>query len=121
MVFICLYDFLQYYGLSPRGKKDEHDIEWRGCYDGVEKFMLLKKKGKRRIPIINVFDFVDTSVITSWCMGKGWPYVALSRVRTLKGVFLRLPLKEIKKPGLAIDVRTMLQLFRNTLLVKEDT
>ena len=60
-------------------------------------------------------------VITSWCMGKGWPYVALSRVRTLKGVFLRLPLKEIKKPGLAIDVRTMLQLFRNTLLVKEDT
>ena len=64
---------------------------------------------------------LDNLVITSWCMGRGWPYVALSRVGTLKGIFLRLPLKEIKKPGLAIDVRTMLQLFRNTLLVKEDT
>ena len=54
-------------------------------------------------------------------MGKGWPYVALSRVRTLKGVFLRVPLKEIKKPGLAFDVRKMMQLFRDTILVKEDT
>ena len=26
-------------------------------------------------------------VITAWCMGKVWPYVALSRVQTLNGVF----------------------------------
>ena len=44
---ICLYDFLQYYGLSPRGKKDEHDIEWRDCYHGVENLMLLKKRVKK--------------------------------------------------------------------------
>ena len=50
----------------------------------------------------------DNLVITSWCMGRGCPHVALSRVQTLKGIFLRLPLKEIKNPGLAIDVGTVI-------------
>ena len=59
-------------------------------------------------------------VITAWCMGKGWPYVALSRVRTLKGVFLRKPLKQLTNPGLALDIRAMLQTFRRMILVSED-
>ena len=53
-------------------------------------------------------------------MGQGWPYIALSRVRTLKGVFLLKQLNEIKKPGLCSDVRRMLERFRAEILVHED-
>ena len=52
--------------------------------------------------------------------GTSWPYVALSRVRVLKGMFLIKPLNEIKKPGLCRDMRRMLQIFRAEILVEED-
>ena len=44
-------------------------------------------------------------------MEPGWPCVALSRVKTLKGVFLRKPLQRIKNGGMNRDVRKMLEKF----------
>ena len=40
---------------------------------------------------------LNNLVITAWCMGNGWPHVALSRVRTINGIFLQKLLREIKK------------------------
>ena len=63
---------------------------------------------------------LENLVITLWCMSPGWAYVALSRVKSLNGIFLRKPLKEIRSAGLNHDVRKMLETFRRTILVAID-
>ena len=58
---------------------------------------------------------INNLVISSWCMTPGWPYVALSRIRTRLGIFLRKPLPIIRKPGLHPDIRKMMRKFRREL------
>ena len=60
-----LYDFLQGYNIYRRSENDEEvrnqDLEWVDDYHGVKENMVLKQNKRRRIPLINCYDFIDTS------------------------------------------------------------
>ena len=58
---VCLYYFLQDYVLSPRSDEVDANIDWSEHYHGVHNVMMLHENKRKRIPIFNVFDLVDTS------------------------------------------------------------
>ena len=63
---------------------------------------------------------LENLVISNWSMQQGWACVALSRVRTLKGVFLRKPLDRVRDAGMNGDLRKMLRKFRQEVDVTPD-
>ena len=63
---------------------------------------------------------IENLVISNWSMQQGWACVALSRVRTLKGVCLRKPLDRIRDAGMNGDLRKMLHKFRQEVDVTPD-
>ncbi len=60
---------------------------------------------------------VDDILVNSWCYTKNWHYVVLSRVRTMKGLYLREPLSEdLSKYAKPQALDDMMQRFTNTCL-----
>ena len=57
---------------------------------------------------------LDAIVVSSWDYTGNWVYVVLSRVRTLKGLFLRLPLRGKKTRGMSKELLAFLDLWRKT-------
>ena len=57
---------------------------------------------------------VDELYIANWSYRQNWVYVALSRVRTLAGLYLRTPLDENSNLRPFSQMLTMLQYFRDT-------
>jgi hypothetical protein len=55
---------------------------------------------------------IDNLVISSWDYSDNWIYVALSRVRTMNGLFLRLPLEHSKCRGMSKEVRQFMETMR---------
>ena len=55
---------------------------------------------------------LNAVVITTWDYTDNWIYVALSRVRTLSGLFLRLPLQQTKCRPMSVEVRTFMERLR---------
>ena len=51
-------------------------------------------------------------VISTWDYTDNWIYVALSRVKTLNGLFLRLPLEHGKCRPMSIEVRRFMERLR---------
>ena len=57
---------------------------------------------------------------SSWYYAANWAYVVLSRVKTMKGLFLRRKLlRNLKKYQKSEDMVRMIQKFRDTIAVKE--
>jgi hypothetical protein len=56
---------------------------------------------------------IDKLVINSWDYTGNWIYVALSRVRELKGLYLRLPLDYEKCRGMSEEVRVFMERLRS--------
>lgn len=52
--------------------------------------------------------------VSSWSYVKNWPYVVLSRVTSLKGLFLRNPIDRRKDFTYSPKLRYMMNLFRRT-------
>jgi hypothetical protein len=62
---------------------------------------------------------LDHLFISSWSYQRNWPYVLLSRVRTLKGLFLRHKLKpafgkDSKDYSVPLELIKMMNLFKTT-------
>ena len=58
---------------------------------------------------------VDDLFVHSWSYKDNWPYVVLSRVRTILGLFLREPLSlDLKKYAMPADLQRKIQKFRDT-------
>lgn len=59
---------------------------------------------------------VDDILVNDWKYQKNWPYVVLSRVRTMAGLYLQTKLSEdLTKYSMSDDMLAMLQLFRDTI------
>jgi hypothetical protein len=57
-----------------------------------------------------------TLMVNDWNYGKNWAYVVLSRVRTMKGLFLKEPLSEdLTKYAMSEDMKDMLKDFERRL------
>ena len=57
---------------------------------------------------------IENLVISAFDYTDNWIYVALSRVCTMKGLFLRLPLEHKKTKGMSEDCKAFHKLFRDT-------
>jgi hypothetical protein len=55
---------------------------------------------------------LDNIVITNWDYADNWIYVALSRVKTLGGLFLKKPLEHHKCKGMSTDLRDFMTKFK---------
>lgn len=62
---------------------------------------------------------VDSLYICNWSYQQNWVYVALSRVRTLKGLYLRKPLDRKKNIRPRGSLAKMLTFFRTTKTWKD--
>ena len=54
---------------------------------------------------------LDSIFVSDWCHVKNWAYVVISRVKTLKGLFLREPLDPIADYSLDNQLLRMIQEF----------
>jgi hypothetical protein len=52
---------------------------------------------------------LENIVISSWDYTDNWIYVALSRVKTMGGLFLRLPLDLVKCRGMSVEARQFME------------
>jgi hypothetical protein len=55
---------------------------------------------------------IENIVVSSWDYKGNWIYVALSRVKTLKGLFIRLPLNFAKCHGMSHELRVFMAKMR---------
>jgi hypothetical protein len=55
---------------------------------------------------------IENLFVSSWDYTDNWIYVALSRVRTLKGLFLRIPLDHGRCRGMSTKVREFMEIMR---------
>jgi hypothetical protein len=59
---------------------------------------------------------VDKLFVHAWCYTKNWPYVVLSRVRTIQGLYLRQKLStNIAKYQMDVELKSFITYFRNLL------
>jgi hypothetical protein len=59
---------------------------------------------------------VDKLFVHTWCYSKNWPYVLLSRVKTISGLYLRqLISKDIHKYDMDPELKTMIAYFKQLL------
>lgn len=57
-------------------------------------------------------------IVNDWHYGQNWAYVVLSRVTTMKGLFLTKPLSEdLTKYAMSDDMKEMLREFQRTILL----
>ena len=63
---------------------------------------------------------LESVVVSSWDYTGNWVYVVLSRVTTLKGLFLRLPLNGEKTRGMSKELKAFLEKWRKTKAPKEN-
>ena len=58
---------------------------------------------------------VNKLFVQNWQYKRNWPYVVMSRVKTLEGLFLSLPLKQIEKKDYTLhhDYVTFIDYFRH--------
>ena len=56
----------------------------------------------------------DSLYITSWNKSKSWAYVALSRIKTLKGLFIKVPINTTFNKPPPPELLRMMDLFRRT-------
>ena len=62
---------------------------------------------------------VDSILANDWYYGANWVYVVLSRVRTMKGLYIRKPLsKDLKKYEKPAAMKEMLKKFQDTIAVE---
>ena len=62
---------------------------------------------------------VDSILANDWYYGANWVYVVLSRVKTMKGLYIRKPLsKDLKKYEKPTAMKEMLQKFKDTISVQ---
>ena len=62
---------------------------------------------------------VDSILANDWYYGANWVYVVLSRVKTMKGLYIRKPLsKDLKKYEKPTAMKEMLQKFTDTISVQ---
>ena len=59
-------------------------------------------------------------MVSSFWYQSNWPYVALSRVKTLKGLFLRKPLDDTKNYSVDPRLRDMTEVFKQRKAVPDD-
>ena len=65
---------------------------------------------------------VEQILINDFHYQVNWPYVVLSRVRTMEGLFLREPLStDLKKYRMNPKMKQMLETFRNTVAIGDLT
>ena len=63
---------------------------------------------------------LEALLVNDWYYAANWAYVVLSRVKTMKGLFLRRKLlRNLKKYQKSEDMVRMIQKFRDTIAVKE--
>ena len=55
---------------------------------------------------------LESVVISSWKYNDNWVYVALSRVKTMNGMFLRLPLDHSQCRPMSLEVRRFMEHLR---------
>jgi hypothetical protein len=56
---------------------------------------------------------IENIVISNWDYQSNWVYVALSRVKKMKGLFLRQPLRQSKCRGMSLEVRDFMDKLRS--------
>ena len=61
--------------------------------------------------------YLDCVLIVSWDYTGNWIYVALSRVRTINGLFLLVPLDQRKCRGMSQPLRIFLEKLRRKIPV----
>jgi hypothetical protein len=62
---------------------------------------------------------LDNLFVHDWEYQLNWPYVVLSRVRTMKGIKFRLPLSlDLSKYAMSEDLKNMLECFASTKSVQ---
>ena len=61
-------------------------------------------------------------LVNDWFSGSNWPYVVLSRVRTMGGLYIREELdSDLSQYEMPSSMKTMLQKFRDTIALNELT
>jgi hypothetical protein len=56
---------------------------------------------------------IDDIIVENWWYQSNWAYVVLSRVREMKGLYIRTALKtDLSKYGADPDLQEMLRIFR---------
>jgi hypothetical protein len=59
---------------------------------------------------------VNKLFVHSWCYQKNWPYVVLSRVKTLTGLYLRDEInKNLHKYDMDPELKSLIDYFQNLL------
>jgi hypothetical protein len=62
---------------------------------------------------------VNDLLVDEWFYGQNWPYVVLSRVKQMKGLFVRVPLSEdLSKYKMSEKMKSMLLYFRGKCAVE---
>ena len=62
---------------------------------------------------------MDSILANDWYYGANWVYVVLSRVKTMKGLFIQKPLsKDLKKYEKPAAMKEMLKKFQETISVE---
>jgi hypothetical protein len=62
---------------------------------------------------------VNDLFVDEWFYGQNWPYVVLSRVKQMKGLFVRVPLSEdLSKYKMPEKMKSMLLYFRGKCAVE---
>ena len=61
---------------------------------------------------------VDAILANDWYYGANWPYVVLSRVKTMAGLYIRKPLSyKLEKYAKPDDMKRMLEIFKENIAV----
>ena len=61
-------------------------------------------------------------LVNDWFYGSNWPYVVLSRVRTMEGLYIREELDtDLSQYAMPDSMKAMLQKFRDTIALNELT